>query len=304
MFFNKVHTRMRVIFLLFIVIFIAIVFKVFYTQVISYEKLKNLSDSLYSRELPIAADRGEILDRNGKALATNITTTSLVVIPKQIKDKEKVARDLADILGVTYEQMYKHVSKRESIERVHPEGRQLSYEVAEKIENLNYDGVYLVKESKRYYPYDLLLSHTLGYVGIDNQGLSGLELEYDDYLTGLNGAIKYFSDGQGNRLETAEVYEGATSGMSLQLTIDIDLQRVVENELENIMSKYDADNALILVQNPKNGEILAMATRPAFNPNEYKNYSIEVINQNLPIWKTYEPGSTFKNIPTILKIYS
>lgn len=296
MFYNKVHTRMRFVFLFVILVLLAVIIKVFYIQVFSYNKLKNLSDSLYSRQLPIAADRGEILDRNGNVLATNVTTTSLVLVPRQIEDKEKVSKALAEILGTSYEEMYKHVSKKTSIERVHPEGRRLSYDIAEKIENLNFDGVYLVKESKRYYPYDNLLSHVIGYVGIDNQGLSGIELEYDKYLTGEDGSIKYFSDGRGNRLKLAEVYEAPASGVTVQLTIDLDLQMAVENELEKIMSKYTADNALILVQNPKSGEILAMASRPDFNPNEYQLATTEVINRNLPIWKTYEPGSTFKII--------
>ncbi|MBE6155833.1 MAG: stage V sporulation protein D [Firmicutes bacterium] len=296
MFFNKIHIRIRCVYLFVIILLIAVIFKVFYIQVFSYDKLKKLSDSLYSRKLPIAADRGEILDRNGEVLATNITTTSLVLIPRQIVDKEQVAQDLADILGVTYEEMYRHVSKRESIERVHPEGRRLDYETAEKIENLGYDGVYLVKESKRYYPYGDLLSHVLGYVGIDNQGLSGIELQYDEYLTGEDGSIKYFSDGQGSRLKMSEVYEAATSGVSIQLTIDIELQKAIESELDNVISKYQADNALIVVQDPQSGEILAMASRPAFDSNDYQNFSTEVINRNLPIWKTYEPGSTFKII--------
>ena len=296
MFFNLIHTRIRFIFVGVVIILALIIFKVFYIQVFQYEKLKTLSDSLYSRKLPIAADRGEIIDRNGKVLATNITTTSLVLIPRQITDKKKVADALSKILGVTYEEMYKHVTKNESIERVHPEGRRLSYDIAKQIEDLGFDGVYLVKESKRYYPYNEMLSHVLGYVGIDNQGLSGLELKYDKYLTGENGSIKYFSDGKGNRLKLSEVYEPAASGISLQLTIDVNIQMTVENELDNIMSKYSPDNALIIVQDPNNGEILAMASRPAFDSNNYQNSSIEVINRNLPIWKTYEPGSTFKII--------
>lgn len=296
MFYNIVHSRIRFLFLVIIIILFIIIIKVFYIEVISYDKLKKLSDDLYSRKLPIAADRGNILDRNGKILATNITTTSLVLIPKQIKNKEEVASSLSKILNVSYEEMYKHVSKKESIERVHPEGRKLDYETAEKIENLGYDGVYLVKESKRYYPYDNLLSHVLGYVGIDNQGLSGIEKQYDNYLTGENGSIKYFSDGQGNRLKLSEVYQPAQSGISISLTIDIEMQKVIENELDKIISKYNPDNALILVQDPSNGEILAMASKPDFNPNNYQNYSTEIINRNLPIWKTYEPGSTFKII--------
>ena len=182
MFFNHIHIRIRLILIGVLILFLLIIFKVFYIQIFQYNKLSNLATSLWSRELPITADRGEIRDRNGKVLATNITTTSLVVIPNQIKNKEEVATKLAEILNVSYDEMYRHISKKTSIERVHPEGRQLSYEIAEKINNLNYDGVYLVKESKRYYPYNNILSHVLGYVGIDNQGLSGIELIYDNYL--------------------------------------------------------------------------------------------------------------------------
>ncbi len=232
-------------------------------------------------------------------LASNLTTVSLVVVPGQIKEPEKVAKDLAEILDSDYKDMLLHVTKSTSIERVHPEGRRLSYDIAEKINKLGYDGVYLLKESKRYYPYETVLSHVLGYVGIDNQGLSGLELYYDDYLTGADGAIKYFSDGKGNKLELTEVYEAPTSGITLQLTIDMDLQMAIENELDNAIAKYNPEQALIMAMNPNTGEILAMASRPNFNSNDYQKYKTEVINRNLPIWMTYEPGSTFKNVPTI-----
>lgn len=294
MFFRDIHTRIRFFFLFILCLLIIIVIRVFYIQVFDYQKLSTLAESLWSRELPIGADRGTIYDRNGKVLATNITTTSLVLIPNQIQNKEEVAEKLSEILNSDYEDMLAHVSKKTSIERVHPEGRQLSYDVASKIEELGYDGVYLVKESKRYYPYGSVLSHVLGYVGIDNQGLSGLELTYDDYLTGKNGAIKYFSDGKGNRLELSEVYEEPQDGIDLQLTIDLDIQLAAERELDNIMSKYTPEHALILAMDPDTGEVLAMASRPNFDPNNYQDYTTETINQNLPIWMTYEPGSTFK----------
>ena len=294
MFFRDIHTRIRFFFLFILCLLITIVIRVFYIQVFDYQKLSTLAESLWSRELPIGADRGTIYDRNGKVLATNITTTSLVLIPNQIQNKEEVAEKLSEILNSDYEDMLAHVSKKTSIERVHPEGRQLSYDIASKIEELGYDGVYLVKESKRYYPYGSVLSHVLGYVGIDNQGLSGLELTYDDYLTGKNGAIKYFSDGKGNRLELSEVYEEPQDGIDLQLTIDLDIQLAAERELDNIMSKYTPEHALILAMDPDTGEVLAMASRPNFDPNNYQDYTTETINQNLPIWMTYEPGSTFK----------
>ena len=296
MFVENIHGRIRFIFVIVLLMFFAITIRVFYIQVINYNKLNNLADNLWSRNLPITADRGLILDRNGKILADNITTVSLVLIPNQIKNKDLVAKDLASILNVSIDEIKEHVNKKTSIERVHPEGRQLDYETAEKINNLNYDGVYLVKESKRYYPYNNVLSHVLGYVGIDNQGLSGIELEYDEFLTGKSGAIKYYSDGKGNRLERSEVYVEPQNGINVNLTIDLDIQLSIERELDNVMTKYNPEQALIVVADPNTGEILGMSSRPNFNSNNYQSYDINTINRNLPIWATYEPGSTFKII--------
>ena len=288
--------------LLFGFILLMVIFKVFYVQVFDYKKLSNLASDLWSRNLPIEASRGKILDRNGIVLADNVTTTSLVLVPNQIKNKKEVTKELAKILNVSYNEMKKHVFKNTSIERVHPLGRRLSYEVADKIEALKFDGVYLLKEAKRYYPYKTLLAHVLGYVGIDNQGLSGLELQYDKYLTGEAGAIKYFSDAKGNKLTLSDVYVKPQDGMNLQLTIDINIQKSVERELDNVVNMMNPDMALAVVMNPKTGEVLAMSSRPTFDPNNYKNYSSEVLSRNLPIWASYEPGSTQKIITTAASI--
>ena len=152
MFFRDIHARIRIVILLIIMGFILIIGKVFYIQVFSYKKLNNKAVAVWSRNLPLEANRGNILDTNGEILAGNITTTSLVVIPNQIKDKLKTAKYLSKILKSDYKDMLAHVSKRTSIERVHPEGRRLSYEVADQINSLKLPGVYLVKEAKRYYP--------------------------------------------------------------------------------------------------------------------------------------------------------
>lgn len=296
MFVKEIHSRIKIILVVVILLFILIVSKVFYIQVIDYKKLNKYASGLWSRNLPIEANRGLIYDRNGVVLADNLTTTSLVLIPNQIKNKEEVAKKLSEILGVTYEEMYKHVSKKTSIERVHPEGRRLSYDIADKIASLKLDGVYLVRESKRYYPYDTLMSHTLGFVGIDNQGLSGLELMYDNYLTGSYGAIKYFSDAKGNRLKLNEIYEEPQDGINITLTINYKIQAALERELNNAVAKYNPDQALGIVMDPNTGEILAISSRPNFSPSNYQNYTVEEINRNLPIWATYEPGSTFKII--------
>ena len=298
MFTRGIDKRMKIILLIFSSILLIIVLRVFYVQVVDYKRLSTLASDLWSRNLPIEASRGRILDRNGVVLADNITTTSLVLIPNQIKNKKEVTEKLAEILGVSFDEMKEHVYKETSIERVHPEGRRLSYEVADKIEALNFDGVYLVKESKRYYPYEEMLSHVLGYVGIDNQGLSGIELQYDDYLTGENGAIKYFSDAKGNKLELTDLYIEPQDGMDLQLTIDINIQKPVERELDNVVDMFNPDMALAIVMNPKTGEVLAMSSRPNFDPNNYQKYSTEDLSRNLPIWASYEPGSTQKIVTT------
>ena len=298
MFTKKNDEKIRVIFLILIILLIIIVLKVLYIQLFDYKKLNEKANDLWSRNLPLRADRGLILDRNGIVLASNITTTSLVLIPSQLEDKEKVSTSLSDILGVSKEEMDKHVYKETSIERVHPEGRQLSFEIADKIDKLKYKGVYLVKESKRFYPNKEMLSHVLGYVGIDNQGLSGIELQYNDYLTGVDGAIKYFSDAKGNSLKLSDVYVAPQQGMNISLTIDYNIQKSLERELNNIVSMFSPDMALAVVMDPNTGEILGMSSRPTFDPNNYKNVSVETINRNLPIWASYEPGSTFKIITT------
>ena len=302
MFVKKIDERIKVVFLIVILLFVFIIVRVLYIQLFEYEKLTTLANDLWSRNLPLAADRGLILDRNGVVLADNITTTSLVLIPNQIKDKDEVSKILAQILNVSKEEMDKHVYKETSINRVHPIGRGLSYEIADKISSYKFDGVYLVKESKRYYPYGKMLSHVLGYVGIDNQGLSGIELQYDDYLTGEAGAIKYFSDAKGNSLNLSDVYVAPQQGMNLQLTIDYNIQMSLERELDNIESMFQPDMALAVVMDPNTGEILAMSSRPTYDSNNYKKYDIQTINRNLPIWASYEPGSTFKIITTAAAI--
>lgn len=304
MFFKKIDSRIKIVLVAIIFAFIVIILRVGYVQLFDYKKLKNKADDLWSRNLPIAANRGVITDRNGVVLADNITTTSLVLIPNQIKDPDYASSELSKILGVTKEEMDKHVKKKTSIERVHPEGRQLSYEVADKIEALNIDGVYLVKESKRYYPYGKTLSHVLGYVGIDNQGLSGIELQYDKYLTGEDGAIKYFSDAKGNKLELSDVYVKPQDGMNIQLTIDYNIQSSIERELDNVVDMFSPDMALAIAVDPNTGEILGMSSRPNYDPNNYKNYSMEELSRNLPIWASYEPGSTFNVVPPESNIFT
>lgn len=293
--FNKgIHKRIKIVLLIVLFIFAIIIAKVFYIEVIDYKKLNSLASGLWSRNLPIEADRGNIYTVDGEAIASNLTTTSLVFIPNQIKNKDLVAEKISEILDVPKSKIEEHLYKKSMMERVHPEGRRLSYEIADKIENLHFDGVYLLKESKRYYPHNEMLSHVLGYVGIDNQGLSGLELEYDDILTGEYGSIQYFSDAKGNNLERNSVYVEPEDGLDIYLTVDYGIQSSIERELDNVVLRYNPDGAWAIAMNPNTGEILGMSSRPNFNPNSYKDYDTETINRNMAIWASYEPGSTFK----------
>lgn len=294
MFSKNIHKRIKIVLLIVIIVFIIIIAKVFYIEVIDYKKLNKLANGLWSRNLPIEADRGKIYTVDGELLAGNVTTTSLVFIPNQIKDKNLVAEEISKVLGVSKEDIEKHIYKKTMMERVHPEGRRLSYEIADQINSFHFDGVYLLKESKREYTHNEMLSHVLGYVGIDNQGLSGLELQYDDILTGEYGGVQYFSDAKGNNLDRNSVYVEPEDGLDIYLTVNYELQSSIERELDNIVTKYNPEGAWTLAMDPNTGEILGMSSRPNFNPNNYKNYSTEVINRNMAIWASYEPGSTFK----------
>ena len=304
MFSKYIHKRINVVLCIIFFCFILIISKVFYIQVIDYKKLNTLANNLWSRNLPIEADRGKITTSDGTVVADNLTTVSLVFIPNQIeKNKiEEIATNISEILNCDKSVILEHLNKKSSIERVHPEGRRLSYDQADKIDDYHYKGVYLVKESKRVYPFNKLLCHTLGYVGIDNQGLSGLELQYDESLTGAYGSIQYYSDAKGNNLSLKENYVEPTNGMNIELTVNYDIQSSVERELDNAMEKYNADGAWAIAMDPNSGEILAMASRPGFDPNNYQDYTEEEINRNLAIWASYEPGSTFNVVTSKIDI--
>jgi stage V sporulation protein D (sporulation-specific penicillin-binding protein) len=304
MFSKYIHKRINIVLCIIIFCFILIISKVFYIQVIDYKKLNTLANNLWSRNLPIEADRGKITTSDGTVVADNLTTVSLVFIPNQIeKNKiEEIATNISEILNCDKSVILEHLNKKSSIERVHPEGRRLSYDQADKIDAYHYKGVYLVKESKRVYPFNKLLCHTLGYVGIDNQGLSGLELQYDKSLTGASGSIQYYSDAKGNNLSLKENYVEPTNGMNIELTVNYDIQSSVERELDNAMEKYNADGAWAIAMDPNSGEILAMASRPGFDPNNYQDYTEEEINRNLAIWASYEPGSTFNVVTSKIDI--
>lgn len=277
------------------VLFFAIVLKLGYSQIVSYNYLLGKATDLWERSFPIEASRGIIYDKNDVSIAINIPVTSVAVIPYQIEDKKSVAKSLSNILNVSYNTILSKISKKASIIRIQPEGRQISDIQAKKIRDLNYKGVYLIQDSKRFYPYEENLAQTLGFCGIDNQGLAGVEAYYDSILKGENGYLNYKMDAKGGLFEKyqSEIIS-PTSGMSMRLTIDMDIQTSLERELENAYLKYNPSSILGIAMDPNNGEILALSNRPTYNPNKYKEYNQEIYNRNLAVWKCFEPGSTFK----------
>lgn len=278
-------------------IVMAIVIRLGYSQFYAYEELSLKATQSWQRGFPLEAARGKIYDSQQKVLVDNLTTSSLIIVPSQVKDYVTTANQLSKILGCSKEKILEKVKKKVSVERIQPEGRQLTEEKAYQIDRLKLPGVYLVQDTLRYYPHKNYLAQTLGFVGIDNQGLVGLELKYDEYLSGVNGSINYYMNAKSQNLNIYPAdYVYPTNGMDIELAIDSRVQDVVERELNNAYTTYNPDSILCLAMDPRNGKILAMCSKPDFDPNDYKNADSQIYNRNLPIWKSYEPGSTFKII--------
>lgn len=251
----------------------------------------------WSRNVPFQAERGEILDRNGVVLATNKSAPTVFVIPRQIENPAETAEKLASVLDMSVEKAYKHVTAQTSIETITPEGKKISNEKANEIKKLNLEGVYIGNDSIRHYPEGSYLSHVLGFAGIDNQGLMGLELYYDEQLSGEKGAVELYLSAKGKKMQgLADEFEPPVDGLDLKLTIDSTVQTIVERELDIAEAKYNPDGIIAIAMDPNNGEILAMSSRPTFDPADFQAVPQEIYNRNLPIWSTYEPGSTFKII--------
>lgn len=297
MLFQQSINKIKIIKFCIYLIVLALIFKVGYIQIIDRKNIYDKALESWQRSFPVQANRGKIYDRSGNVLASDLTTASLVVVPSQIKDQATTALKLSEILKVDIDVLKEKLNKKVSIQRISPEGRQLDNQITTKIQRLHLSGVYLIKDTKRYYPRNNYLSHCLGFVGIDNQGLLGLELEYDQFLKGKNGSIDYYMDAKSHNLKMyPSHYTYSQSGMNITLTIHKDVQDVIERELSNAYDTYQPDGIWALAMNPQNGEILGIASYPNFNPNDYQNEDKNIYNQNIPIWKTYEPGSTFKII--------
>ncbi|MFT8317221.1 MAG: stage V sporulation protein D [Sporolactobacillus sp.] len=280
-------------------IFAVFVGRLIYIQIFNNQLLTGKALQEWGRDIPYEAQRGNILDTRGKIIATNVSSPSVLVVPRQIQEPQRarVAEELSNVLHMSEKSAYEKITKHEAIVRMTPEGRKISNDRASKIRSLALPGVFIAEDFKRYYPHGNYLSHVLGFTGIDNQGLTGLESYYNDGLKGTNGHVSFYADVRGNRMKNLkDEYTPPKSGASLQLTIDSRVQSIIERELDNAVAKYHPENALAIAMDPNTGAVLGMSSKPDFNPEKYKTVAPEIYNRNLPIWKTYEPGSTFKVI--------
>ncbi|MCL2522019.1 MAG: penicillin-binding transpeptidase domain-containing protein [Erysipelotrichales bacterium] len=290
-------TKKRII-SLFIIIMIgiaSIVFKLTYIQFIDYNFINQRALDLWARQVPIYGKRGNIYDRNGQLIVGNQLAPSLAVIPRQVQNKNEVAIFLADVLNTTPQTILNHLNRNVSVELIKPSGRKLSMDQVERILAQNIRGLYLVGDSKRFYPHGSTLAQVLGFTGIDNQGIAGIEFIYDDFLSGQDGSLNIFTDARGNLMDgMMGIYQGGTRGLDISLTIDLNMQLIVENVIRQAVARYRPDQMMVLVTNVRTGEVLSMASYPTFDPANYQNYPQEIYNRNLPIWMSFEPGSTFK----------
>src|SRR5690625_2902128 len=290
-----VKKRMVTVFLFGLIIFLVIIMRLGYVQFALGEELMEKANDLWTRDIVFEPERGLILDANNEVLAENVTAPSIIVTPRQITNPEKTAEMLAEILDVSVEKVFESITKNTSSVMIRPEGIKISEEQELAIRTANLEGVYLAKDSKRHYPFDEDLSHVLGFAGIDNQGLMGLELFYDERLKGKQGSLSFYSDAKGRRIDNfADIYSSPTDGLNLRTTINTKVQSIMERELDLAVSKYAPDGAMAIAVDPKTGGVLGMTTRPNFHPENYQDVEADVFDRNLPIWSTYEPGSTFK----------
>lgn len=278
-----------------------------YLMIGRYDYYSERAENLHERERSIKGERGEILDINGKVLATNKTVCTISVIHNQIQEPEKVIRTLAEALDMEEETIRKKVEKVSSIERIKSN---VEKEIGDQIRKLGLSGVKVDEDYKRYYPYGTLASKVLGFTGGENQGIIGLEVKYDEVLQGENGTIYTVTDARGVELEErGERREEPKAGNTLMTSLDVNIQQFAEQAAMKVMEEKQADRVSVLVMNPANGEIYACVNVPEFDLNHpYElNYEPEDTGEELQnllnqMWRnpclndTYEPGSTFKII--------
>ncbi len=285
-------------------LFLFVLGRLFYVQVIWGNDLQAKAIDQWTREIPIVANRGQITDVNGVVLADNDDTYTVFVRKKAVSDIEKLAKSLSEILEMDYSYLYKRLTTTVSSEITVK--KQVEKEKIDQIVTQGFSGVYYSRDNFRNYPYGELLSSVLGFTSSDGKGQSGLELYYDKYLSGINGEILYETDIVGVEIEGGKAsYLPATDGLNVQLTIDYDVQQLCERAMEEAMQVHTPKSAQIIVLDPNTGAIRGLAIKPSFNLNEVPRDDLTALNKlsrNNLVSDIYEPGSTFKILTAVANI--
>ncbi|MGB9802553.1 stage V sporulation protein D [Desulfofundulus sp.] len=295
-----IRRRLTSLLLLTSAAFVALIGRLVWIQFIQADELQQKALEVRMRDIPVEARRGNIYDRNGHLLVTSVSTESLYTIPYLVKDPRRTAEQLAPILDMKVERLYQIFTRKSCYEWV---ARKLEPGTVEKIKQLKLPGLFFVEENVRHYIFDSLAPHVLGFTGIDNQGLMGIEKTFDRELQGTPGRIVIEQDATGREVPGAlHKYIAPRQGNSLVLTLDETIQQFVERELDRVVAKYKPKLAVILIMDPRTGEVLAMGNRPSFDSKNWMTAPQGVWDRNPAIWYNYEPGSTFKIITTAAAI--
>jgi stage V sporulation protein D (sporulation-specific penicillin-binding protein) len=295
--------RIAFLFLCVCAFLIVLIVRLAFVQLAQGAILSEKADETHFRGVPVAPKRGNIEDRNGDVLAMSVSTETVYAIPAQVRSSGRtaeIAQALSGVLGMTPGEVQEKISKRSALEYVK---KRVTPEVAAQVRALELPGIGITEDSVRYYPNGTLAAHIIGFAGIDNQGLEGIELTRDTQMKGIPGAVLTEFAANGIPLPFADqMYLSPKNGNTIRLTIDKNIQSFAERELKKIMSGQGENmnghvpkSASILVMEPNTGEILALATAPTFDPNNYQAYDPSA-RRNIAIQNGYEPGSTFKII--------
>ena len=291
---SKKWLKIRIVIILsvFLVFFVALISRAFQLQVLSGQKLKSLAHRQHTTVLQLQPERGVIFDRNGEKLAISIMANSVCADPSKIADPAKVSGQVAEILNLDNQTVFKKISSPKNFCWL---ARRISPQQAALVENADIEGIFLVKEPKRFYPNGELAAHLLGFVGLDASGLEGLEKKYDESLKGKPEKLAWARDAKGKKLflrvEKSETKKDENE--NLVLTIDNRIQYLVETHLKEAVLDKGAKGGVAIVMDPKTGEILALANQVGFNPNNIEGLTPEKW-RNRAIADNFDPGSTFK----------
>ncbi len=277
-------------------LFIALIVRLFFVSTIDSERLQNMALSQWTRDLPITAERGKIYDASGATLAVSFTTYDIYLRGREIKDASKVAQVLSKKLNMSYDLIYSKANITNVSEVLVK--LQVDSDTAKSIALENLSGVFLSESIERYYPYGNLLTQILGYTTIDNYGQAGIEAYFNDVLAGEDGYFLVQSDLQGKEIENSlRTYVDSVAGDNIYITIDVNIQSIVESVLEKVMVEQKAKSASCIIMDATNGQIVASSTKPSFDLNDIPRddtQSLLDMTKNKIVVDVYEPGSTFK----------